>query len=98
MELLIDRNYWRMQPDARLIEEARDSNHELCIVLGERLDDVVRDCDYVVGEQRERADDLQREANRLADRLDDALDKIDELELMLSQRETEIEQLKETDK
>ena len=87
MELLIDRNYWRMQPDTRLIEEARDSNHELCIVLGERLDDVVRDYDYDVGEQRERANDLQREVNRLADQLDQALDKIAELE----------EQLKETD-
>ena len=82
-----DRNYWRMQPDTRLIEEARDSKHELCIVLGERLDDVVRDYDYDVGEQRERAADFQREANRLADQLDQALDKIAELE----------EQLKETD-
>ena len=87
MELLIDRNYWRMQPDTRLIEEARDSNHELCIVLGERLEDVVRDHDYDVGEQRERADDLQRTVDRMGDDLDRALDKIAELE----------EQLKETD-
>lgn len=86
MELLIDRDYWRMQPDTRLIEEARDSNHELCIALGERLEDIARDHDYDVDEQRERADDLQRTVDRMGYDLDRALDKIAELE----------EQLKET--
>ena len=32
-----DRTYWRAEDSARLISEARDSNHELCIALGERL-------------------------------------------------------------
>ena len=32
-----DRTYWRACDTARLIEEARDSGHELCIALGERL-------------------------------------------------------------
>lgn len=36
-----DRCYWRGQDDARLIEAARDSNHELAIALGERLEDYV---------------------------------------------------------
>ena len=36
-----DRTYWRGQDDARLIEAARDSNHELAIALGERLEDCV---------------------------------------------------------
>jgi len=34
-----DRTYWRACDDKRLIEEARDSGHELCIALGERLED-----------------------------------------------------------
>ncbi len=33
-----DRNYWRFSDSRRLIEAARDSNHELSIALGERLD------------------------------------------------------------
>lgn len=36
-----DRTYWRGQDDARLIEAARDSNHELAIALGERLEDCI---------------------------------------------------------
>ena len=32
-----DRTYWRACDDKRLIEEARDSGHELCIAVGERL-------------------------------------------------------------
>lgn len=34
-----DRTYWRACDDKRLIEDARDSGHELCIALGERLED-----------------------------------------------------------
>jgi hypothetical protein len=34
-----DRNYWRACDTSRLIEEARDSGHELAIVLAERLKD-----------------------------------------------------------
>lgn len=35
-----DRNYWRCEPDQDLIEAAKDSGHELCIALGERLADL----------------------------------------------------------
>ena len=34
----IDRQYWRFSDSRRLIEAARDSNHELSIAMGERLD------------------------------------------------------------
>ena len=34
-----DRQYWRFSDSRTLIEAARDSGHELCIALGERLDD-----------------------------------------------------------
>lgn len=33
-----DRTYWRACDDKRLIEEARNSNDELTIALGERLE------------------------------------------------------------
>jgi len=33
-----DRQYWRFSDSRRLIEAARDSEHELSIALGERLD------------------------------------------------------------
>jgi hypothetical protein len=33
-----DRQYWRFSDSRTLIEAARDSGHELCIALGERLD------------------------------------------------------------
>ncbi len=35
----MDRDYWRSAPIKRLIEEARGSGHELCIALGERLEE-----------------------------------------------------------
>lgn len=35
-----DRAHWRMMEDVELIEAARESGHELCIALGERLDDL----------------------------------------------------------
>ena len=33
-----DRQYWRFSDSRTLIEAARDSNHELSIAMGERLD------------------------------------------------------------
>lgn len=38
-QLLNSRDYWRTCSTTRLIEEARYSDHELCIALGERLED-----------------------------------------------------------
>lgn len=38
-QILADRSYYRLESNARLIEEARDNpNRELAIVLGERLE------------------------------------------------------------
>ena len=39
---MFDRTYWRLESDTRLIAAARESGHELCIVLGERLDEFDR--------------------------------------------------------
>ena len=34
-----DRTYWRSEPAERLIEEGKESGHELAIALAERLED-----------------------------------------------------------
>ena len=34
-----DRTYWRGEPVVRLIEEGKESGHELAIALAERLED-----------------------------------------------------------
>ena len=60
-----DRTYWRACDDKRLIDEARDSGHELCIALGERLDDM-QDFADDIAELRDQIDELRRERDRLA--------------------------------
>ena len=52
-----DRTYWRAQSNVRLIDEARYSGHELCIALGERLEDLQADGDERISEAVERAED-----------------------------------------
>lgn len=46
-----DRDYWRTVSDTRLIEEARDSEDELSIALGERLHDTLRECERLGGRE-----------------------------------------------
>ena len=61
-----DRSTYRMYEDARLIEEAKyDPNRELAIVLGERLDEVIRATAIEIEEQRERAEDFEQDAYML---------------------------------
>ena len=66
-----DRTYWRQTDDRRLIEAARDSNHELCIALGERLEDSAYYPDLIadlIAERDEldkRCDMLRAELNEL---------------------------------
>lgn len=56
-----DRTYWRSCSTKRLIEEARDSGHELCIALGERLQDL----DYDEEELAELVDECEHLRNRV---------------------------------
>ena len=39
-----DRTYWRSQESDRLIQEGKDSGHELAIALAERLED---ECEHI---------------------------------------------------
>ena len=62
-----DRTYWRACDNKRLIEEARDSGHELAIALGERLealsdvDDELHDAKAEIAELTRRVDYLRKE-------------------------------------
>ena len=92
-----DRSTYRMYEDARLIEEAKyDPNRELAIVLGERLDDVIRTSEIQIEDERERAADFERDANQLDDKIYELQHEIDKLELMISERDRIIDELKET--
>jgi predicted RNase H-like nuclease (RuvC/YqgF family) len=82
----MDRDYWRSEPTKRLVEEARSKGCELCIALGERLEEADDELEGTK-DRRENYDiELDREIGRLHE-------KIEELELMLGQREDRIEEL-----
>ena len=90
-----DRTTYRSYSTTRLIEVSKyEPNPELAVALGERLEDLDYEMDERVAESKERAEDLQRELNKLDDQLYAAGVQIDKLELMLSQRDEEIEWLK----
>ena len=82
----MDRDYWRSEPTKRLVEEARSKGCELCIALGERLEEAETDIITAKVDREDFDIELDREIGRLHE-------KIEELELMLGQREERIEQL-----
>lgn len=91
---MADRSYYRHEDDARLIEEAKyNPNRELAIALGERLEDVLAEFDEKVGEQKERAADFERDANKLDDKVYELRVEIDELELLIGQCDERIAEL-----
>ena len=93
---MADRSYYRREDDARLIEEAKyNPNRELAIALGERLEDVLAEFDEKVGEQKERAADFERDANKLDDKVYELRVEIDKLELLIGQREDEVAHLRD---
>ena len=95
MELL-DRNYYRMLDDVELLHAATENpTAELAVVLAERLEEVQFENAKEVDELKERADDFERDANRLDDRVYELQQKIDVLELMLDTRDNIIAELKE---
>jgi uncharacterized protein involved in exopolysaccharide biosynthesis len=94
MELL-DRSRYRMCDDTKLFEEGKYSpNAELAVALAERLAEVQFENAKKVDELQERANDFERDANRLDDRIYELQQKIDVLELMLSTRDDTIEELR----
>lgn len=59
-----DRTDWRNRTERELIEAARDSGHELCIALGERLDDLADLPDQLADLRAER-DELDKRCDML---------------------------------
>ena len=89
-----DRNYWRSQDTSRLIDDARHSGHELAIVLGERLEDLDVEAREELAEWKQKAEDLQIDCNQLEDTLYQLRDEIEQLELMIAERDRIIEEMK----
>ena len=89
-----DRNYWRSQDTSRLIDDARHSGHELAIVLGERLEDLDVEAREELAEWKQKAEDLQIDCNQLEDTLYQLRAEIEQLELMIAERDRLIEELK----
>jgi phage shock protein A len=89
-----DRNYWRSQDTSRLIDDARHSGHELAIVLGERLEDLDVEAREELAEWQQKAEDLQIDCNQLDDKVYELRAEIEQLELMIAERDRLIEELK----
>jgi peptidoglycan hydrolase CwlO-like protein len=95
----MDRSYYRTEEDRILIEAATYSpNAELAVALAERLEEVQFENAKEVDELQERADDFEREANKLDDKIYELQQKIDVLELMLATRDDIIAELKKEQK
>ena len=65
-----DRTYWRQADDRRLIEAARESNHELAIALGERLEDCA-DCPDIIADLIAERDELDKRCDMLRKELNE---------------------------
>jgi hypothetical protein len=65
-----DRTYYRQMDDIYLIEEGKSSDHELCIVLAERLEDAIS-LDEQLADQQELINDLRREMDSLREELEE---------------------------
>lgn len=65
-----DRTYYRQMPDEYLIEQGKESNHELCIALAERLQDAAA-LDERVVDQQETIDELHIEISDLTNQVAD---------------------------
>ena len=89
-----DRNYWRTCSTLRLIEEARDSGHELAIVLAERLEDMDVEGHEELAGWKQRAADFEIDCNQLDDKVYELRAEIEKLELMIADRDRIIEELK----
>lgn len=86
----MDRDYWRSEPTKRLIEEARSRGCELCIALGERLEDADDEIAVAEDEKENTAIDngntiskLREKIEELEEELGNAEERIDQLEAQL---------------
>ena len=83
MTAMKDRTYYRQMPDEYLVEQGKESKHELCIALAERLEDV-GSLDERVADQQDTIDDLKVEISNLNEEIDGLNDQIVNLESEIS--------------
>ena len=72
-----DRTHYRQLIDDELIELGRDSKHELCIALAERLEDAVV-LDARLADQQDTIDDMRLLIASLEDEISALMQQIDE--------------------
>lgn len=89
-----DRSYYRALPTQALIEAARESGHELAIALGERLEDTVFEAQSDLAEVQEGLEDAIIDCNQLDEKVYELRAEIEKLELMISDRDRIIDELK----
>ena len=95
-----DREYYRCLPDSELIRRARDSGHELCIALGERLEDLADiestyELCIALGERLEDLADIESTYEEVCETLAEAQRKIATLEADLEALERDFEALQD---
>ena len=86
----MDRNYWRSEPTKRLIEEARTKGCELCIAMSDRLEDLDTELDERLAHASDRADDFERQANQLDDKVYELRVEIDKLNAEIAKRDAKV--------
>ena len=72
-----DRTYYRQMTDDELIEIGRDSKHELCIALADRLEDAIA-LDMQLADQQETIDDMRLLISSLEDEISALVKQINE--------------------
>lgn len=86
----MDRDYWRSEPTKRLLEEARTKGCELCIALGERLEETDDELSIANAAAEDRACDSDREISRLLENIEDLLEKLVDAEDRIEQLQAQL--------
>ena len=70
MELLMDRNHYRMREDSNLLEEAKyNPTSELAVILAERLAEIQVEFDEQLEEAKAAVEDARLDLNQMDDNL-----------------------------
>lgn len=96
MELLVDRNHYRMRGDTDLLEQAKyNPTAELAIVLAERLQEVQAEFEEQIEEAKVAAEDARLGMNQLDDKIYLLQSEVARNEITISSMAAEIAYLKE---
>ena len=91
----MDRNYYRMCEDSEILNEAAfRPTAELAVVLGERLEDAAAEWSHRLEAEKERAKDLEIDANQLDDKVCQLQSEIAKNEKIIAAMAAEIKRLR----